>query len=104
VSDFEPYLAAMNGRNVFRGRGYWNINLGIYKAFFLSERFTLQFRGELYNAFNHANLYIQNGNVDVSQAQPYIDAAKEYNPALSIPTAGVNQPDLCSVQLGLRPV
>jgi hypothetical protein len=92
----------MNGRNAFRGPGYWNINLGIYKSFFLSERFTLQFRGELYNAFNHANLYVQNGNVDVSQAQPYVDAARGYNPALAIPTAGVNQPNLRTVQLALR--
>jgi hypothetical protein len=102
VSDFGPYPAAMNGRNAFRGPGYWNINLGIYKSFFLSERFTLQFRGEFYNAFNHANLYVQNGNVDVSQAQPYVDAARGYNPALAIPTAGVNQPNLRTVQLALR--
>ena len=102
VSDFGPYPAAMNGRNAFRGPGYWNINLGIYKSFFLSERFTLQFRGEFYNLFNHANLYVQNGNVDVNQAQPFVDAAKGYNPNLAIPTAGVNQPNLRTVQLALR--
>lgn len=101
VSDFGPYPAAMNGRNVFRGPGYWNINLGIYKSFFLSERFKLQFRAEMYNAFNHANLYVQNGSVNVSSSK-YVDAAKGYNPALAIPTAGVNQPNLRTVQLALR--
>lgn len=54
VSDFGPYPAAMNRRNVFRGSGYSNVDFGIYRSFFLSERFKLQFRGELYNAFNHA--------------------------------------------------
>jgi hypothetical protein len=75
ISDFGPYPAAMNARNAFRGPGYWNLDLGIYKSFFLGEKYKLQFRAEMYNAFNHANLYLASGDVDVS-FNPYLDAAK----------------------------
>lgn len=74
VSDFGPYPAAMNARNAFRGPGYWNVDLGLYKDFALNEQFKLQFRAEMYNAFNHANLYLQSGDVDVS-FNPFVDAA-----------------------------
>lgn len=43
------------GRNLFRGPSYWNADLGIQKMFALGERFRLQFRAEMFNAFNHAN-------------------------------------------------
>jgi hypothetical protein len=43
------------GRNIFESPGYWNLDLGIQKLFSLSERFKLQFRTEMFNAFNHAN-------------------------------------------------
>jgi Carboxypeptidase regulatory-like domain len=69
VSDFGPFPNSfsdpngkMTGRDQFRGPGFWNINTGIYKNFRLTERFRLQFRGELYNAFNHANLVLNTGN------------------------------------------
>lgn len=77
ISDFGPFPANMNARNAFRGPGLWNTDLGIFKTFFLSERFRLQFRGELYNAFNHANLFLASngGDVDVS-ANGFVDAQK----------------------------
>lgn len=43
------------GRNLFRGPSYWNADLGIQKMFAFGERFRLQFRAEMFNAFNHAN-------------------------------------------------
>ena len=43
------------GRNIFIAPGYWNIDLGINKTFRLTERFKLDFRTEMFNAFNHAN-------------------------------------------------
>jgi len=36
----------------------------------------LQFRGELYNAFNHHNLYILPFNLDVSGGLPAVQADK----------------------------
>lgn len=56
----------MTKRNQFRGPNYWNVDAGIYKNFKLSERYSLQFRGELFNAFNHSNLYITPGTLDVA--------------------------------------
>ena len=76
ISDFGPWPAAMNARNAFRGPGQWGADLGIYKSFFLGERFKLQFRGEMYNVFNHANLLLNSGDSDVAEF-PYVDAYKD---------------------------
>jgi Carboxypeptidase regulatory-like domain len=43
-----------------RAPGYDNWDLGIQKWFRISEQFRLQFRGEMFNAFNHANFYAPN--------------------------------------------
>ena len=60
-SDWGPFPSNNVGRNTFRGPGSWNLDFGAYKMFYLGERFRLQFRGEMYNLFNHANLYAQTG-------------------------------------------
>ncbi len=44
-----------SGRNIFRGPGYWNVDLGIVKTFSITERVRFQFRTEMFNAFNHPN-------------------------------------------------
>ena len=43
------------GKGQFHGPGFWNWDMGVFKNFPLSERVTLQFRGELFNVFNHTN-------------------------------------------------
>ena len=43
------------GRNIFTAQSYWNLDLGITKSFQLTERFKLDFRMEMFNAFNHTN-------------------------------------------------
>ena len=50
-----PGTNGTQGRNIFTGPGYWNVDLGITKKFTITERINLQFRAELFNAFNHAN-------------------------------------------------
>jgi outer membrane receptor protein involved in Fe transport len=77
VSDFGPFPKNMLSRNSFRGPGQWNLSLGVYKNFKLTERLKMQFRGELYNAFNHANLFLNGGNVDVSAGNGNIGAFKD---------------------------
>ena len=42
-------------RNLFTASNYWNIDLGFTKIFPITERLKLQFRAEMFNAFNHAN-------------------------------------------------
>jgi hypothetical protein len=53
------------GRNFFRGPNFWNIDLGVYKRFRISEETSIQLRGEFYNVFNHSNLFVPFG-VDIS--------------------------------------
>ncbi len=43
------------GRNIFTGPSYWNLDIGINKNFQLTERFKLDIRMEMFNAFNHTN-------------------------------------------------
>jgi hypothetical protein len=64
ISDFGPYPANMTHRNSFRGPGAWNIDTALLKSFQLTERFNLQFRAEAFDALNHANLYVYQGNLD----------------------------------------
>jgi hypothetical protein len=43
------------GRNIFTAPSYWNVDLGFIKTFSFTERVKLQFRTEMFNAFNHPN-------------------------------------------------
>jgi len=56
ISDVGAFPSNMIGRNLFRGPGMWNMDLGLYKSFSIGEKYSLQFRAEGYNAFNHPNL------------------------------------------------
>jgi hypothetical protein len=52
-----PLLTIGNsGRNILIGPGDKTWNLGIGKKFAITERHWLQFRAEMFNAFNHVNL------------------------------------------------
>jgi Carboxypeptidase regulatory-like domain/TonB dependent receptor len=44
------------GRNVLRGPGIENVDFSLFKDFSATERARVQFRAELFNLFNHANL------------------------------------------------
>ena len=77
-SDFGPYPANMTKRNQFRGPGIWNFDAGVYKNFKMGERYSLQLRGEMFNAFNHANLYVLPGTNDV--ANGVVGATKGLTP------------------------
>jgi hypothetical protein len=74
-SDLPPFPSNMSGRNAFRSPGNWNMDLGVYKTFRLTERFKVQLRGEGYNFFNHANLFVSGASADVSSTS-YIPATK----------------------------
>lgn len=69
-SDLPPFPADMTGRNAFRSPGFWNLDLGLYKTFTVTERVRIQLRGEAYNIFNHANLYVVGTSADVSNVVP----------------------------------
>jgi hypothetical protein len=77
-ADFGPYPANMTKRNQFRGPGIWNIDAGVSRNVRLNERYSLQLRAELFNALNHANLYIAPGTQDVSSG--FVGAIKGVTP------------------------
>lgn len=52
-------------RNSARVPNIWNINMGVYKNFSITERFKLQLRGEAYNLLNHSNYYVNYGDTDM---------------------------------------
>ncbi len=43
------------GRNIIIGPGFQNLDFALSRNFSVTERFRIQFRTELFNAFNHAN-------------------------------------------------
>jgi len=43
-------------RNLFRGPGTWQVDMGLGKEFSLAERGRIEFRSEFYNIFNHPQL------------------------------------------------
>lgn len=64
--DFGPYPASMTRRNQFTGPGFWNVDMGLFKRIRFTERTSLQLRAEVFNLFNHANLYTDYGSQDAS--------------------------------------
>jgi len=77
-SDFGPYPANMTRRNQFRGPGIWNLDAGVSRNVKLNERYSLQLRAELFNALNHANLYIVPGTLDVTSG--FVGATRGVTP------------------------
>ena len=63
-SEFGPYPSNMTGRNSFRGPGTWNLDFGVHKKFYLSERYIVELRGDAFDIFNHANEFIIGGSND----------------------------------------
>ncbi len=59
--EFGPFPSNMSGRNVFRGPNFWNLDAGVYKTIDITERVRTQLRFEVYNVFNHANLFATGG-------------------------------------------
>ena len=64
-TDYGPYPANMTERNAFRGPGKWNINFGLNKRFRFGTK-AVQARFEVFNLFNHANMYATTDNADIS--------------------------------------
>ena len=62
---FPPFTAGTTGRNAFRGPRTWNVDAGVHKRFAITEDTSLQFRGEFFNLFNNANLFVPQA-VDIS--------------------------------------
>jgi hypothetical protein len=64
-SDFGPYPADMTERNAFRAPGFWQADLGISKRVRFGTQ-AVQFRLEVYNLFDHANMIAETDSTDIS--------------------------------------
>jgi hypothetical protein len=59
----EPGALGTCGRNTFTSPGFMQFDFGILKSFRFKENLKLDFRSELFNAFNHANFGTPNTNI-----------------------------------------
>jgi len=50
-------------RSICCNPGIFNFDIGLFKTFRLNERLQLNFRTEVYNLFNHTQLYSTDGNI-----------------------------------------
>jgi hypothetical protein len=73
--------------------------MNVFKNFRLTERFQLQFRSEMYNIFNHSNLYVNTTNLDVTSLGGTFIQAEKGGPA---GFAGQPVDERRNIQLGLR--
>lgn len=55
------------GRNLLVGPGNWNLDFALFRRFRLREGCQLQFRWEMFNAFNHANLNNPRSNIGAAR-------------------------------------
>ena len=63
------------GRNTARGPGFFNIDLGVFKDFTITERTAAQFQFQAFNVLNHRNLGLPNNTVDSSSGGSISDIA-----------------------------
>ncbi len=75
TSEFGPFPTDMTRRNAFRGPGFWNADVAVFKNFKFGENRSLQLRSEFYNIFNHPNLFVVGGDADISSFD-YVAARK----------------------------
>ncbi len=68
TSDLGPYPSRMTSRNAFRGPGQWNLDAGLSKVISINDRLDLQLRAEVFNLFNHANLFVVGSEADIGSA------------------------------------
>jgi hypothetical protein len=64
-------------RNVLRGPGYANFDLGVMKRFQIVERLSTQFRVEMFNALNHPNFNNPFASVNTPSRFGKIESAKD---------------------------
>jgi hypothetical protein len=57
--------ANMTARDAFRAPGFWNFDLAVSKNSQLTEKLAVEVRAEIFNVFNHANLYVIGSSANV---------------------------------------
>jgi len=81
----------------FHGPGIESTDLSLFKQFKMTERFSLQFRAEFFNAFNHPNFANPNSNINSSN---FGKVTSTIAPILGADSGGPGDPR--EVQLALK--
>ena len=83
TSDYGPYPSDMTKRDAFRGPGAWNVDFGFSKRFRFGSNYAAQVRFEVYNLFNHANMYVRADAADLASTD-MITGYKDGNRAIQL--------------------
>jgi hypothetical protein len=59
-------------RNTLRGPGFWNVDFGLFRTIGITERVSVQLRGEALNALNHPNFSNPGGDITNAGAFGFI--------------------------------
>ena len=93
ISDFGPFPKNMLTRGYFYGPGAYTTDLGVYKTTKITERVSVQLRGEFFNMLNHSNMWLTLSDNDLSSTTT-VHAQKGVPP--------VNANERRNVQLALK--
>ncbi len=88
------------GRDQIYGPGFWNYDFSTTKNFYIRERFTLQFRAEFFNIFNHPNFALPSNVVSPGSGEPAGLITQTPDVAQGNPGLGGGGPRV--MQFGLR--
>lgn len=67
----QDFPGEVGARNTLRGPGYFDTDMGLHKAFKITEAQQLQFRWETYNAFNNVRFDALTANTGVDQVSSF---------------------------------
>ena len=89
-------------RNIARGPGTWQIDMGAAKTFKLTENTDLQFRSEFYNIFNHPQLGQPKGTFNPSNTAGFGSITNTVNLSIVSPITPVGSGTPREMQFALR--
>jgi hypothetical protein len=87
-------------RDLARGPGTWQIDLGLSKTFLLTERMRLEFRSEFFNIFNHPQLGPPQSTFNPSNTTGFGSIITTVNTSTPISPVGTGTPR--EIQFALR--
>jgi hypothetical protein len=95
------------GRNIFRDRGFKNVDFSVFKTFTFKERYSAQFRFEVFNLFNHPIIANPNGASNGGNSGDDASSGSGFGCGCSTPDVVAGNPIIGSgsaraLQLGLK--
>ena len=67
----QDFAGEVGNRTSLRGPGYFDVDMGLHKVFNITERQQLQFRWEVFNAFNSVRFDVQSANIEPDIASAF---------------------------------